>query len=335
MSETVTAPRPRLKTRLTELLGVEHPVMLAGMGGVSYSELVAAVSEAGGFGTLGASSMRPEKLELEAGRVRRLTDRPFGVNAITAVPEDVRRLLSVIIGSGASVYVAGLGVPEEVLAELHQHGILVGALCGKTKHAERAVEAGVDFVVATGTEGGGHTGSVATLALIPAVVDAVGSRVPVVAAGGIADGRGLAAALALGADGVWIGTRFAASVEARRLKGFQDAILAARDDSTVITRAYSGKTMRVIRNAWTDHYERHPEELLPFPQQRKLAISSGVSHLGAADDSAVDPDREAYLCGQGAVLIDRILPARDIVVSMVEEAAAILTGLSGRMTKDD
>lgn len=328
------APIPRLTTRLTEMLGVDHPIMLAGMGGIAYSGLVAAVSEAGGFGTLGASSMRAEKLDLETQRVRELTSRPFGVNALTAVPDDVRRFLPVIIGSGASVYVAGLGVPGEVTVELHDHGVLVGSLCGKTRHAQRAVEAGVDFVVATGTEGGGHTGGISTIDLVPAMVDAVGSEVPVIASGGIVDGRGLAAALALGADGVWVGTRFAASVEARRLKGFHEAILAAGEDSTVLTRAYSGKTMRVIRNDWTDHYERHPQELLPFPEQRALAVRNHVSHLGAADDSTVDPHREAYLCGQGAAMITQILPARDIVTAMIEEAAQTLATISGRLTHD-
>jgi len=332
---TPTPQQPRLRTRLTELLGIEHPVLLAGMGGVSYAELVSAVSEAGGFGTVGASSMRAEKLAVECSRVREATSKPFGVNALTAVPEDVRRFLPIIVESGATLYVAGLGVPAEVTAELHHHGVLVASLCGKTTHAERAVEAGVDIVIATGTEGGGHTGSVGTIDLVPAIVDAVGPVVPVVASGGITDGRGLAAALALGADGVWVGTRFAASAEARRLKGFHEAILAARDDSTVITRAYSGKTMRVLRNTWTDHYERHPEELLPFPAQRKLAIESRVSHLGAADDSTVDPDREAYLCGQGAALIHDIGRAADIVSDMVAGATRLLSHLSAEVVLDD
>ncbi|MFI5427228.1 NAD(P)H-dependent flavin oxidoreductase [Aeromicrobium sp. UC242_57] len=267
-------------------------------GGVAYSDLVVAVCEAGAFGTVGASSMNAGKLKAELSAITAGTDQPFGVNALTAVPEDVRTFLPLIIDAGTAVYVAALGVPVEVVAELQANGVKVASLCGKTKHAERAVEAGVDFVIATGTEGGGHTGTIATSTLIPSIVDAVGSQVPVVAGGGIADGRGLAAALALGADGVWVGTRFAASVEARRLKGFHEAILGAKDDSTVITRAYSGKTMRVIRSAWTDHFEKHPEELLPFPAQRMLAIKAKVSNLGRSSDADVDPEREAYLAGQ-------------------------------------
>ncbi|MEU7811744.1 nitronate monooxygenase family protein [Pseudonocardia sp. NPDC049154] len=327
-------PTPPLRTRLTELLGVDHPIMLAGMGGVAYAELVAAVSEAGGFGTLGASFMRPEKLEKELAETRARTAKPFGVNALTAVAEDVRRYTPMITAGGTTLYVSGLGVDAETVATMHEAGLLVGSLCGKVRHAVKAVEAGVDLVIATGTEGGGHTGTVATMALIPGVVDAVEGRVPVVAGGGIVDGRGLAAALALGADGVWVGTRFAASVEARRLRGFHEAMIAAREDGTVITRAYSGKTMRVLRNEWTDHFEAHPEELRPFPQQRLYAIEQAVTHLGARDDSGVDPAREAYLCGQAVGSVHEIRTAAEIVSDMAHSAAEILDRIAPARTVD-
>ena len=210
-----------MRTRLTELLGVEHPVMLAGMGGVSYAPLVAAVSEAGGFGCLGASTMDNDRMVAEMAAVRAATDRPFGVDLLTAMPGGLRAQVELIIDGGASVFVAGLGVPSEVVEQCHDHGLLVVNMCGKVEHARRAVDAGCDMVVAQGTEAGGHTGQVAALPLVPQIVDAVGDRVPVVAAGGIFDGRGLAAALALGADGVWVGTRFIATPEARgvRLQG--------------------------------------------------------------------------------------------------------------------
>ena len=150
---------------------------------------------------------------------------------------------------------AGLGVPRDVVDLCHEQRLIVVNMCGKVRHAVAAVEAGCDIVVAQGTEAGGHTGQVATMALVPQVVDAVGDRVPVVAAGGIFDGRGLAAALALGADGVWVGTRFIATPEARSVAGYKDTLLAAHEDGTVVTRAYTGKTCRVVANDYTPRYE--------------------------------------------------------------------------------
>ena len=146
-------------------------------------------------------------------------------------------------------------------------------MCGKVRHAVNAVASGVDFVVAQGTEAGGHTGTVATMALVPQVVDAVSAQVPVVAAGGLYDGRGLAASLALGADGVWIGTRFIATPEARAVNGYKQALLDTAEDGTVVSRSYTGKTCRVVRNEWTNYYDVHPEELQAFPAQA-VAFSS-------------------------------------------------------------
>src|SRR6266550_5253158 len=250
-----------MKTRLTDLLEIEHPVMLAGMGGVSYSRLVAAVSEAGGFGCLGASTMSPDQMEDEMRAVREATGKPFGVDLLTAMPGDMASQVERVIAGGASVFVAGLGVPADVIELCHSHGVLVVNMCGKVQHARRAVEAGCDIVVAQGTEAGGHTGTVATLPLVPQIVDAVGDRVPVVAAGGIFDGRGLAAALSLGADGVWVGTRFIATPEARATPGYKDTLLRIREDDTVISRAFSGKTMRVVANETSRYFEEHPDEL--------------------------------------------------------------------------
>src|SRR5919205_405560 len=212
--------------RLTDVLEIDHPVMLAGMGGVSYHRLVAAVSEAGGFGCLGASTMRGEEIVDEGGRV----------------------------------FVAGMGVPRDVIELCHRNNVLVVNMCGKVRHAIAAVEAGCDIVVAQGTEAGGHTGVVATMALVPQIVDAVGDRVPVVAAGGLYDGRGLVASLALGADGVWVGTRFIATPEARGAPGYKEALLRTPEDGTVVSRAFTGKTLRAVRNRTTQHFEEHPEE---------------------------------------------------------------------------
>lgn len=321
-----------MQTRLTALLGIEHPVLLAGMGGVSYAPLVAAVSEAGGFGTLGASTMGPDGMVAEMREVRRLTDKAFGVDLLTAMPGDLERQVEMLIEEGAKVFVAALGVPTTVVDMCHDAHVLVVNMCGKVDHARRALDAGCDLVVAQGTEAGGHTGAVATLPLVPQVVDAVGGQIPVVAAGGIFDGRGLAAALALWADGVWVGTRFIATPEARAVTGYKEALLAAREDSTVVSRAYSGKTMRVLRNEYTKYFEEHPEELQPFPAQLGRAFNDGAFHLGGQaeqlGDGVVDLSRECYPAGQGAGAIGELVPAGELVERFVAEAEAVIAQVS-------
>jgi enoyl-[acyl-carrier protein] reductase II len=309
-----------MRTRLTDLLDIEHPVMLAGMGGVSYHQLVAAVSEAGGIGTLGASTMSVPQMAEEIANVKRLTAKPFGVDLLTAMPGQLDSGIQQVVDGGASIFVAGLGVPQEVIDLLHDNNVLVGSMCGKVRHAVAAVASGCDFVVAQGTEAGGHTGTVATMPLVPQVVDAVGDKVPVVAAGGIFDGRGLAASLSLGADGVWIGTRFIATQEAQAVNGYKEALLGLAEDGTVVSRAYTGKTCRVVRTEWTNHFEAHPEELQPFPQQALAAAEAGVAHLGAPSGTEVDSSREFMPCGQGVGAIHELVSAGDVVRSMVAEA---------------
>jgi len=314
-----------MQTRLTEALDVEHPVMLAGMGGVSYHLLVAAVSEAGGFGCLGASTMSTQQMVEEMAAVRRLTDKPFGVDLLTAMPGDMVGQVEKIVEGGASVFVAGLGVPVEVVELCHRHGLLVINMCGKVDHARRAVDAGCDIVVAQGTEAGGHTGQVATLPLVPQIVDAVGHRVPVVAAGGIVDGRGLAAALVLGADGVWVGTRFIATPEARAVTGYKDALMRTGEDGTTVSRAYSGKTMRVVRNRYTAYFDEHADELERFPAQLGRSINDKAFHLGGDEAThEVDPERECYPAGQGVGAIHEVVPAAQLVHRFVAEAHAAL-----------
>jgi enoyl-[acyl-carrier protein] reductase II len=319
-----------MRTRLTALLDIEHPVMLAGMGGVSYHRLVAAVSEAGGIGTLGASTMG-DQLADEMARVRELTAKPFGVDLLTALPGQVEAGIQDVIDGGARIFVAGLGVPRDVIDALHRANVLVGSMCGKVRHAVGAVASGCDFVVAQGTEAGGHTGTVATMALVPQVVDAVGEQVPVVAAGGISDGRGLAAALTLGADGVWVGTRFIATPEARAVDGYKETLIDLPDDGTVITRGFTGKTCRVVRNDWTQHFEQHPEELQPFPAQAIAAARAGANHLGDHGGQAVDLAREFMPAGQGAGAIRSLVPASELVVRIVEEAERALSRASATL----
>ncbi len=315
-----------MQTRITEMLEIEHPVMLAGMGGVSYSALVSAVSAAGGYGCLGASTMSPEQMVEEMNEVRAATDKPFGVDLLTAAPGDMTAQVELIIQNGASAFVAGLGVPRDVIELCHENNRLVVNICGKVRHAVAAVEAGCDIVIAQGTEAGGHTGLVATMALVPQVVDAVGDRVPVVAAGGIFDGRGLAAALVLGAEGVWVGTRFIATPEAHTVSGYKEKLLATGEDGTTISRGYTGKTCRVVANDYTRQWEESPEELLPFPAQFVRSFSDGANHLGApADAPDIDPSIEFFPAGQGVGAINGLTPAAEVVAELMDEATATLT----------
>jgi enoyl-[acyl-carrier protein] reductase II len=247
-----------------------------------------------------------------------MTKKPFGVDLLTASPDSVMRNIQAVIEGGASIYVAGLGVPREVIDELHRHNILVGSMCGKVRHAVSAVASGCDFVVAQGTEAGGHTGTVATMALVPQVVDAVGDKVPVVAAGGIFDGRGLAASLALGADGIWVGTKFIATHEAHTGQGYKEKMVEINEDDTVVSRAYTGKTCRVIRTSWTQQFEDHPEKLKKFPEQVMLAAGAGVQQLGSGPDVILDTDKAFMACGQAAGAVKEIVPARQVVEEFME-----------------
>lgn len=319
-----------VQTRLTDLLEIEHPVMLAGMGGVSYHELVTAVSEAGGFGCMGASTMSLDRMIAEMDLVAGATTKPWGVDLLTALPGDMPEQVRAIIEHGGRVFVAGLGVPREVVNLCHDNNVLVASMCGKVRHAVAAVAAGCDLVIAQGTEAGGHTGTIATMALIPQVVDAVDGRVPVVAAGGLFDGRGLAASLTLGAEGVWIGTRFIATPEAWGTPGYKQRLIDMAEDDTVVSKAFSGKTCRVVRNAYTQHFEEHPEELKPFPAQLLASMEDGANHLGAGPDTEVDPEREFWPAGQGVGAIDELIPAGDLVRQFVAEAEAVFERVGAR-----
>lgn len=316
-----------MRTRLTELLDIEFPIMLAGMGGVSYSQLVAAVSEAGGIGTFGAAPMAPGQLDEEIAKVKTLTTKPFGVDLLTAIPSQLERDVESIIKGGAKIFVAGLGVPREIIDVLHQNNVIVGSMCGKVRHAQAAVASGCDFVVAQGTEGGGHTGTVATMALIPQVVDAVGDKVPVVAAGGLFDGRGLAASLALGADGVWIGTRFIATPEAHAPDAYKQTLIDSAEDGTVVSRAYTGKTCRVVRTEWTQHFDEHPEELKKFPEQVLASVKAGANHMGFPPETEIDIAKEFMPAGQGVGAITALTPAGDLVRQIMAEAEQVLVAL--------
>ena len=361
-----------LCTDLCDLLGIEYPIILAGMGApqgdplltCTPAELVAAVSNAGGLGIIGATRLTPDELRSEIRKTKELTDKPFGVDVLlptmvdTAgaaveakaelppehvafverlkkeirIPEakverpvltwdQIKQLLEVSFEEGISLFVSGLGNPGWVTTEAHARGIKVAGVVGNVKNARRLAESGVDFVVAQGHEGGGHTGRIGSLVLIPQVVDAI-SPMPVVAAGGIGDGRGLVASLALGAVGIWCGTLFLATKEAKIHDFHRQKILKATDEGTCVTRVYTGKTLRTLKNKWIDTWEKTGMATLPYPQQG-LLIAEALAGLREANLT----DYLSGYTGQVSGIIKEIKPAKQVVEEMVEEAAGILERL--------
>jgi enoyl-[acyl-carrier protein] reductase II len=309
-----------LHTKLCDLLGVQHPIMLAGMGGVSYAELAAAVSNAGGYGVLGMAGRGPEFIREEMRKVRALTDKPFGVDLLAASPESLTASVEIIVEEGASSFVAGLGVPMPIMERLKAAGLKVMVVCGAVKHAVKAEQAGCDAVICQGGEGGGHTGLVGTMPLVAQAVEAV--KIPVVAAGGLYDGRGLAAALSLGAVGVWMGTRFIASEEAHAGQLYRDTIVEASDEDTVRTRSYSGKPMRVKKNPYVDDWERRPGDIQAFPMQAMVSHQAGVMGGIGGQTEGLDPDKSCFAMGQSAGGVHDVLPAGEIVKRIMAEAEA-------------
>jgi enoyl-[acyl-carrier protein] reductase II len=292
------------------------------MGGVSYAELAAAVSNAGGYGVLGMAGTSPEFIREQMRKVKTLTDKPFGVDLLAASPESLTAAVDIIIAEGASSFIAGLGVPTPIMEKLKAAGLKVMVVCGAVKHAVKAEQAGCDAVICQGGEGGGHTGLVGTLPLVAQAVDAV--RIPVAAAGGLYDGRGLAAALALGAQGVWMGTRFIASAEAHAGDLYRQTIVAAADDSTVRTRCYSGKPMRVKQNAYVADWESRPTDIQAFPMQAITSIRNGVMGGIGGQLEGLDADKSCFAMGQSAGGVHEVLPAGEIVARIMAEAHAAI-----------
>jgi enoyl-[acyl-carrier protein] reductase II len=303
------------------------------MGWVARSELAAAVSEAGGLGVIAAAHGSPADLRAEIRRVRDTTDKPFGVDILFAATRTsgdetehftdvVKGWMDVTLEERVPVVIAGLGNPGPFTAQAHAIGSKVMALCGNVKQARGHAASGVDVVIAQGHEAGGHTGRIAGLVLVPAVVDAV-APVPVLAAGGIADGRGLVAALALGAAGIWIGTRFIATREAFGHDNYKNKIVAIDEEGTVVTRAASGKPCRVIRNDFTREWDKRQAEIQPFPVQFER-VGKPMAILAREQG---DIERGSAACGQSAGLIHEVLTVRDVIARIIDEAEATLAKL--------
>ena len=261
-----------LHTRFCELVGCRYPIVQTGMGWVSGASLTAATSAAGGFGILAAVTMTPEQLRAAVAKVRERTDAPFGVN-FRADQADLTERLRFVTSAGVRL-VSFAGAPtRDAIAMVHDAGAVVVPTVGARRHAEKMLEWGVDGVIAQGGEGGGHTGSVPTSLLLPQVVEAVGSEIPVLGAGGFHSGAGLVAALAYGADGIAMGTRFLLTKESRVPDRVTDRYTQASLFDTVVTTALDGAPQRVIRTPTVDGLEKAPTALkLPAALRRALAF---------------------------------------------------------------
>jgi enoyl-[acyl-carrier protein] reductase II len=309
------------KTELCDLLGIEYPIIQGGMVWVSYQELCAAVSEAGGLGILGAGSMTTNELREEIRLVKGKTKKPFGINVPIAKP-DSEALIETAIQEGVHVIATSAGDPNRFTGRIQDAGLKVIHVSPSPTLAVKAAEAGVDAVAAEGIEAGGHDGfeEITTMALIPQVVEKV--DIPVIAAGGIADSRGFVAALALGAKGVQIGTRFAATHEAMGHARFKESILKANDTGTVITGRYIGPT-RCVRNRLT-------EEII---EKEKSGISSQdlLKFIGPGRSRRATTEGEVeegtIYCGQIAGLVSELKSAKEVVEEIVRGAEPLVKHL--------
>jgi NAD(P)H-dependent flavin oxidoreductase YrpB (nitropropane dioxygenase family) len=327
-----------LRTKVTELLGIEAPVVLGGMGsGGTGHTLVAAVSEAGGLGTLSASFLDPPEQRAEVEAIRARTDRPFGLNHLLAFVNEERFAASLALRPSvmASAWAWSAQDLSPYFQRAHQAGALVMHMVSGVPEAERAVAAGADVIVAQGTEGGGHVGWMGSMALLPMVVRAI-APVPVLAAGGIADGAGLAAALALGAEGVLLGTRFLATPESPVPEGFKRTLLESDGHDTLLTeipdiaagRVWPGAMSRVRRNHFVERWAGREWEL----RQQRDRVGPALNEARRRDDT------EEYTLGTGqtAGLITSLKPAAEIVREIVDDAEAIITtrlaGMPGQPT---
>jgi enoyl-[acyl-carrier protein] reductase II len=311
-----------LSTRLTRLLGIEHPIIQGGMAWTATWELAAAVSNAGGLGVIGAGHMPTDLLRQQIRDAKSATDKPFGVNLMLLTPH-IDELVQMVLDEGVSVVTTGAGNPGKYMTALQEKGIIVIPIAPSTALARRLENNGADAIIGEGMEAGGHIGELTTMVLVPQLVDAVG--VPVIAAGGIADGRGIAAAFALGAEGAQLGTRFMCATECTIHEDVKRRILKAKDRDTVVTGYTTGHPVRVLKNKLSKELEVLDRE------NRPDAIEAlGAGRLALAMRTG-DCDAGSLMAGQCAAMVSEIQPAATIITELITETEAVLAALSSRV----
>lgn len=311
------------KTRIQELLGLEYPIFQGGMAWVANADLAAAVSNGGGLGVIAAGNMPPELLDREIKRAKSMTDRPFAVNIMLMSPT-AEAAIEVVAENRVPVVTTGAGSPGKVIERLKPLGTIIIPVIASVAHAKRVEKQGADAVVAEGTEAGGHIGELTTIVLVPQVVDAI--SIPVVAAGGIADGRGVVAAFALGAEGVQVGTRFVCAVESPAHEAYKRMIIEATDRSTVVTGRTTGHPVRCIKNKLTKKFEEM--EAAGAALEELEALGAGKLRAAVMDG---DVEWGSVMAGQSAGLVKKVQPAAEIIKELFSDAERVLRGLENRL----
>lgn len=312
----------QLNNPIFEKLGMTYPIIQGGMAWAGTGHLAGSVSEAGGLGIIGTGYWHADQVRTEIRRAREVTDRPFGVN-VMLMSRHIREVFDVIIEEGIKVVATGAGDPSPFLEELHEHGIIVVPVVPSVALAKMMEKKGVDAVVAEGAESGGHIGSLSTMALVPQVVDAV--NIPVIAAGGIGDGRGAAAAVMLGASGVQMGTRFLASEESEIHENFKNAVVKARDIDTVVTGELLGNRARVLKTKMSKQYIKN--ERLEVTKPKPDADAMEKLENGTLKNAVIDGDKNtgAFMAGEIAGLIKEVEPVSQILEQTWGQASELLT----------
>jgi len=308
-----------IKTQLCDLLGIEHPIIQGGMAWVATPELVAAVSQAGALGILGAGNAPPDLVRAQVRQIKALTNNPFGVN-IPLFSPFVQDVIDICVHERVPVVTTGAGNPGPYIPVLKQAGIFVMPVIASVALAKRLERSGADAVIAEGCDSGGHIGDVGTLPLVPQVVDAV--KIPVIAAGGIADGRGLVAALALGAVGVQMGTRFICTEECTAHKNYKDMIVRARDRATITTGHSLGHPVRALRNPMTRKFEEMERQSLS--EEELIEFGTGKLRLAAQEGDVIEG---SFLAGQSSGLVKDIVPVPELIQRIIAEAETLLQHL--------
>ena len=305
-----------MQTEITKLLGIEYPIIQGGMAWVAEHHLAAAVSAAGGLGLIGGANAPAEVVRNEIREARKLTDKPFGVNVMLMSPH-VEEIAKVVVEEGIKVVTTGAGSPEKYMQMWKEAGIVVIPVVASVALARRMERCGADAVVAEGTESGGHIGEATTMTLVPQVVNAV--NIPVIAAGGIADGRGLAAALMLGAKAVQIGTRFVVANESIVHENYKDRVIAAKDIDSAVTGRSHGHPVRSLRNAMTREYTKLEAEGKSFEELEYLTL--GTLRKAVMEGDVVNG---TVMAGQIAGLINKKQSAKEIIDDIISEATNLL-----------
>lgn len=309
------------QNRLTKLLQIEYPIIQGGMAWVADAHLAAAVSNGGGLGIIAAANVPPARLEEQVVLVRKLTGKPYGIN-IMMMSENVDEAIEIAAKYRTPVVTTGAGMPGRVLERLKPLGTVVIPVIASVAHALRVAKHGADAVVAEGAEAGGHIGEITTMNLIPQVADAV--SIPVIAAGGVADGRGMIAAFALGAEGVQIGTRFICSTECTAHINYKNAVIKAGDRSTAVTGRQTGHPVRVLKNKLVKMYEGLERANAPIEELERLG--AGKLRLAVVEG---DIDMGSVMSGQSAGLVKKIESCADIIKDLIRDAKSVEERLKG------